>query len=115
MNPTFWTLLPFMILLGGAVLLYLVSRFANLGNKTEAVLTVAILVVVILTLIQQGMLLDTHASSYLSTRQYNLQVSLVGVVVMVITCISAIPICVYSGEYLAWDRRSIHRNSQIQV
>lgn len=107
MSPTTWTLLPFMVLMGSAILLYLVCRFAKLDNKTEAILTVAILVIVILVLVLQGNQLDKHTNGNLSAPQYNLQVTLVGIVVLVITCISAIPICVYSGEYLAWDPRSI--------
>lgn len=104
----FLTLLPFITLVGGAILLYLVTRFARLDNKVEAVLAAIILVTVIVELAVQANQFDPAApGSPLAFERFHLQASLTGIFLMGITCLIAIPICIYSGEYLAWDARYI--------
>ena len=106
-------LLPFMILVGGAFLIYLICAFAKLGNKTEAILTSLILVLAIGSLFMQGSILmkgrltNAWNDVLLVVPEFNLTASLLGVFVVSAACVVGIFICIYSAEYLSQDPRSL--------
>ncbi len=107
------SLLPFLLLVGGAFLTYLVCNFARLSNKVEAILTCIILLLSIFALFLQGSILMGAAITRpwnhiaLIVPEFNLSASLIGIFVVSAACIVGIVICIYSGEYLSRDPRSL--------
>lgn len=105
------TLLPFFVLFGGAFVVYGVCRIGKLGNKAEAILTSVTLLITIGVLLLQGIILKGEPAAQqwnaapLVYAPYQLTTSLIGVFIIAITCMVAIAICIYSGEYLSRDPR----------
>ncbi|MEE4194771.1 MAG: complex I subunit 5 family protein [Anaerolineae bacterium] len=107
------SLLPFFLFVGGAFLIYLICNFGRLSNKVEAILTSIILLLAIFALFVQGSILMGAAITRpwnqvsLIVPEFNLSASLIGIFVVSAACIVGIFICIYSGEYLSRDPRSL--------
>jgi len=111
MSEMVLTALPAVILIGGAFLVYLVSRALHLSNRAEALLTAIILVAVLIPLVVllfrlPALIGDPGAEFGIeSTGGILYKPSAVGIFVLILAAVLSILVTVYSAEYLKNDPR----------
>ncbi|MEA3327978.1 MAG: proton-conducting transporter membrane subunit [Chloroflexota bacterium] len=111
MSGMFEIVLPAVILIGGAFIVYVISRLLGVNNRVESLITVLFLTGTLLALINN--FLDIPVLFSNNNAVYGLFdpggiiliPSALGIFIMIISIIITILITVFSGEYLARDPR----------
>ncbi len=113
MSGMFLLVLPAEILIGGAFLVYLLSRVGRFGNRAEALLTVFVLAAVFLAYLA----LFTRLPSLIGTPEASFGLegsggilykpSAVGIFILLLSTVVSIMVTIYSGEYLRRDPRYV--------
>jgi len=104
-------ILPIVILMGGALVIYVLTRALRLSNKIEALLAILVLagaLAALLNLVQPLNDLANINDLFYGSRQPGgilFFPNIVGVYIGVIACFICLFICAYSGEYLSRDPR----------
>jgi len=111
MAGTIEIIIPAIILMAGAFVVYMSARLLGLNNKTEAVLTILVLLAALTSLALNFNDLsdlinnpDVYYGSY-EPGAVLLVPSAIGVFIMIVSVIVSILVTLYSGEYLARDTR----------
>jgi len=111
MAGTIEIIIPAIILMAGAFMVYMSARLIGLNNKTEAVLTILVLLAALISLALNFNDLsdlinnpDVYYGSY-EPGAVLLVPSAIGVFIMIVSVIVSILVTLYSGEYLARDTR----------
>jgi len=111
MAGTIEIIIPAIILMAGAFMVYMSARLIGLNNKTEAVLTILVLLAALTSLALHFNDLsdlinnpDVYYGSY-EPGAVLLVPSAIGVFIMIVSVIVSILVTLYSGEYLARDTR----------
>ncbi len=111
MAGTIEIIIPAIILMAGAFMVYMSARLLGLNNKAEAILTIMVLLAALISLVLNFNDLsdlinnpDVYYGSY-EPGAVLLVPSAVGVFIMIVSVIVSILVTLYSGEYLARDTR----------
>jgi len=111
MSGMFNIVLPAVILIGGAFIVYLISRICDLNNRTESILAVLVLIGALLALINNfneiPNLIPSSDAHFGNSEPGGviLMPSALSIFIMIVSIIITILITIYSGEYLARDSR----------
>lgn len=111
MTGSFEIVLPIFILIAGAFIVYLLGRLFQLSNRTMAILTIVVILSTLIMLIQHYINLvetiESHELVFGSLDPGGIIYSpnAVGVFIVLIGLMIGVLITLYSGEYLARDRR----------
>ena len=111
MSGSFEIVLPAVILMTGAFVIYLVSRILAVNNHLEAVFAVVVMAAALISLISQFVSLPGLVSKpedYFGISGPDgivLTYSTVGMFIMIVSLIITILITIFSGEYLSRDPR----------
>ncbi len=111
MSGMFNIVLPAVILIGGAFIVYLISRICDLNNRTESILAVLVLIGALLVLINNfneiPNLIPSSDAHFGNSEPGGiiLMPSALSIFIMIVSIIITILITIYSGEYLARDSR----------
>jgi proton-translocating NADH-quinone oxidoreductase chain N len=111
MSGNFEIILPFFILIGGAFVLYVLSRVLGLSNRVEALLTVVVLLITLAVLMVQYLNIPnfiTNPEVYYGLADPGgilYRPSAAGVFILIVGVLIGILITLYSAEYLSRDPR----------
>lgn len=111
MSGMFLIVLPAAILIGGAFIVYLLSRLFHLSNRTESLLTVLVLLATVTTLFvlygRIPYLVGNPSALFGDPDQGGIiyKPNALGVFILIIASILGIFVVLFSGEYLAKDPR----------
>ncbi len=111
MSGMFTIVLPAVILIGGAFIVYLISMICDLNNRTESILAVLVLIGALFALINNfneiPNLIPSSDAHFGNSEPGGviLMPSALSIFIMIVSIIITILITIYSGEYLARDSR----------